>query len=99
MATLCAPAAPRHPTGNGSDEALQSRGAAGPLGPVRQAVCAKWLAPILTAQYPKFSAWMLVGERVFVVCKCACIYVCVSVCVYECVCAVACFLACAMPVV
>jgi hypothetical protein len=33
------------------------------MGPARQAVCAKWLAPILTAQYPKFSAWMLVGER------------------------------------
>ncbi|KIY94245.1 hypothetical protein MNEG_13717 [Monoraphidium neglectum] len=49
--------------GNGSDDALLSRGATGgAMGPARQAVCAKWLAPILTAQYPKFSAWMLVGE-------------------------------------
>jgi hypothetical protein len=51
------------PKGNGSDEALSLRGtASSPINTVRQAVCAKWLAPILTGQFPKFSAWMLVGE-------------------------------------
>jgi hypothetical protein len=39
--------------------------AAASQGPVRRAVCAKWLAPIQTLQYPTFSAWMLYGELLF----------------------------------
>jgi hypothetical protein len=30
---------------------------------LHQAVCAHWLAPITTTEYPNFSAWMLYGER------------------------------------
>jgi hypothetical protein len=30
---------------------------------LHQAVCAHWLSPISTTEYPNFSAWMLYGER------------------------------------
>lgn len=31
--------------------------------PLKAAVCSKWLHPILTSEYPRFSSWMLYGER------------------------------------
>eukprot|EP00198_Chlamydomonas_reinhardtii_P006217 XP_001695553.1 predicted protein [Chlamydomonas reinhardtii] len=30
--------------------------------PLKAAVCSKWLHPILTSEYPRFSSWMLYGE-------------------------------------
>jgi hypothetical protein len=47
--------------------------AAASQGPVRRAVCAKWLAPIQTLQYPTFSAWMLYGGvPASYACSCSC---------------------------